>query len=46
MFDYGTIIEIGLNNDFKLSGNSERPAYPGFIVIKIAHWSFAGIWAP
>lgn len=22
---------------FKLSGNSERPAYPGFMVINIAH---------
>lgn len=31
----GTIIEIGLNMDFKLSGSSVRPAYPGFIVIKI-----------
>ena len=39
----GTIIEIGLNSDFKLSGNSERPAYPGFIVINIANWSFNGI---
>ncbi len=33
----GTIIDIGLNNDFKLSGNSLLPAYPGFIVINIAH---------
>lgn len=33
----GTIIDIGLNKDFKLSGNSDLPAYPGFIVIKIAH---------
>jgi hypothetical protein len=31
----GTIMEIGRNIDFKLSGNSVRPAYPGFIVIKI-----------
>lgn len=25
----------GLNKAFKLSGNSERPSYPGFIVINI-----------
>lgn len=31
----GTIIEIGLNMDFKLSGSSVRPAYPGFIVMNI-----------
>lgn len=24
----GTIIEIGLSKAFKLSGNSDRPAYP------------------
>lgn len=30
----GTVIETGLNNAFKLSGNSVLPAYPGFIVIK------------
>lgn len=30
-------MDIGRNNDFKLSGNYERPAYPGFIVINIAH---------
>lgn len=35
--DSGTIIEMGLKRDFKLSGSSERPAYPGFIVMKIAH---------
>ena len=33
----GTIIDIGLNKDFKLSGNSDLPAYPGFIVMKMAH---------
>lgn len=31
----GTIIEIGLNIDFKLSGSSVLPAYPGFMVINI-----------
>ena len=35
----GTIILIGLNKLFKLSGSSDLPAYPGFMVIKIAHWS-------
>ena len=30
----GVIIDIGLNIDFKLSGNSDLPAYPGFIVMK------------
>lgn len=25
----------GRNKDFKLSGNSVRPAYPGFIVMKV-----------
>lgn len=29
----GAIIATGLNKQAKLSGNSERPAYPGFIVI-------------
>lgn len=33
----GTIIEIGLNMDFRLSGSSVRPAYPGFIVMKMPH---------
>ena len=33
----GTIILIGLKRLFKLSGNSLLPAYPGFIVMKIAH---------
>jgi hypothetical protein len=31
--DSGNIIVIGLNNDFKLSGSSDLPSYPGFIVI-------------
>jgi hypothetical protein len=29
----GAIIATGLNKQAKLSGNSERPAYPGFIVM-------------
>jgi len=29
----GAIIATGLKRQAKLSGNSERPAYPGFIVI-------------
>jgi hypothetical protein len=32
----GTTIDIGLNNDFKLIGNSALPAYPGFNVINTA----------
>lgn len=31
----GVTIAIGRNIDFKLSGSSVRPAYPGFIVIKM-----------
>ena len=31
----GTTIVTGLNRAFKLSGSSVRPAYPGFMVIKI-----------
>jgi hypothetical protein len=26
IFDYGTIIDIGLNKDLRLSGSSDRPA--------------------
>ena len=33
----GTIIDIGRNKLFKLSGSSVLPAYPGFIVMKTAH---------
>ena len=44
--DSGTIIEIGRKRDFKLSGSSDLPAYPGFIVMKIAHWSLRGIVEP
>lgn len=40
------IIDIGLNNDFRLSGNSDLPAYPGFIVIKIPQPILRGIVAP
>lgn len=29
-------MEIGRNSAFKLSGNSVRPAYPGFIVMNVA----------
>jgi hypothetical protein len=32
----GTIIAIGLKRDLRLSGSSDLPAYPGFIVMKIA----------
>lgn len=35
ILESGTTIVTGLNNAFKLSGNSVRPAYPGFIVTKI-----------
>ena len=35
----GSIIEIGLKRLLRLSGNSDLPAYPGFIVMKIAHES-------
>lgn len=31
----GTTIVIGLNKAFRLSGNSDLPSYPGFIVINI-----------
>ena len=31
----GTTMEIGRNMLFKLSGSSVRPAYPGFMVMKI-----------
>jgi len=40
------IIEIGLNRDFRLSGSSDLPAYPGFIVINIPHPMLRGIVAP
>ena len=29
-------MEMGLKRAFRLSGNSVRPAYPGFMVIKAA----------
>jgi hypothetical protein len=32
----------GLNKDFKLSGSSVRPAYPGFIVIKTPKFFLIG----
>lgn len=34
---------MGLNSDFKLSGSSVRPAYPGFMVIKIAVSGLIGV---
>lgn len=39
----GTIIEIGLNMLLRLSGSSDLPAYPGFIVMNIAQASLRGI---
>ena len=42
----GTIIAIGLKRDLRLSGSSDLPAYPGFIVIKIAVCSLIWITSP
>ena len=39
----GTIIATGLKSDFKLSGSSVLPAYPGFIVMKIPQVCWTGI---
>jgi hypothetical protein len=39
----GAIIEIGRNCDFKLSGNSDLPAYVGFMVINIPTFLFIAI---
>ena len=46
MAESGTIIAMGLNMLFKLSGSSVRPAYPGFMVIKIPHVGFSLISLP
>lgn len=42
----GTIIAIGLKRDLRLSGSSDLPAYPGFIVMKIAVCSLIWITSP
>lgn len=39
----GICHKSNLNNAFKFSGNSVRPAYPGFIVINIPTVEFRGI---
>lgn len=41
----GTMTTTGLNKDFTDSGNSVRPAYPGFMVMKIpTRWSIIISW--
>ena len=42
----GTIIDTGRNMAFRLSGNSERPAYPGFMVTKIPQAELRRISCP
>lgn len=42
----GTTIDIGLNSCYKFSGNSERPAQPGFIVIHMLQFQLSGISLP
>ncbi len=42
----GAIIATGRIRAFKLSGNSVRPAYPGFIVINIPQLGLHGICVP
>ena len=42
----GTIMETGRRIAFKLSGSSERPAYPGFMVTKIPQAEFRRMSCP
>ena len=42
----GAIIATGLISAFKLSGNSVRPAYPGFIVMKIPQFGLHEMYCP
>ncbi|KAA6421357.1 MAG: hypothetical protein FRX49_08634 [Trebouxia sp. A1-2] len=42
----GTIMDTGRNRAFRLSGSSERPAYPGFMVTKMPHAEFRRMSCP